>query len=673
MSLHRLQTFFHINFIVFIIGLALFLGPSILTPHFLYAQGVDAQGVQDTQNVQDTRISLAGQSGEGDEQLPQNFAEIKRLFISEGARMAAAMEQSAALFSFLSKKEFRELLVRLRGGSVTSIQEKLESLLNKNVITYEESQEIRQSLLLPPAVLRTTFDRLYGEGPQPLREQVSPEDLNGPGDMSVGSMEFQRYLDVILSGTLYHQYRPHNRFKLLVDGIELRQELFKVIDNAKSFLNISQFTITGDRIGREVLKRIVANQMGISPAQLQAVLEKKAWVTKEGWPDIQKHILGLKRWYLVEHLRHLSGRASDSEVNSAYSEARANPLQVHLLLDGVQALMLRLKDSFSVVEALRQFGAKVAYVGLGFIAYVTNHTKIISNEYQALVQGNELVDKTYGWNPRQLVWHDAGVLIEGQLVNLVNLYFFDQFNAVTLIGDIDYSKDRDFYFPPSNESPPSDFQQGGRLLTHTHLGRQNPGKHIFAISMAAARRQILAENPFFADRWHAEIIQEKAKQFQLEALSSSQCEASSDQQKRIVVTMSKYMDQPMVEKASDSLIGDLLDSGISVCKWNGTLYNQTVDVQNLGAKMYHPEAMMHLKVWSIDDSFAYIGTSNWLARSRTADWGDLEIGLLTNDPKLVHEIQTRILLRDLSNSEPGQSIESKNMGQCDWVVLFRFP
>ena len=372
-------------------------------------------------------------------------------------------------------------------------------------------------------------------------------------------------------------------------------------------------------------------------------------VNRKGYPDIQGHTLDLKRWYVADHLLLTDSSASNSRIEQLYAKS-VKHLEVYILLDGIHDFF-RMRSSIGIRRAFQNFGARIGFVGGGSLTYLTNHTKIISSEHQSLIQGNELVDKTYAWSPQQLEWHDAGVLIEGQLVNQVNRYFFDQFNAVAS-KNVEYNKHSHFYLPEENESPPSDFQQGGRLVTHSHMSTQNVNKVVLAIAIAAAQEQILAETPFFADLWHARLIQEKARQFQLPSLSVSQCTPSS-KNKRIAVTLSRYLDQPLVKISSDSLINSLLKSGVSLCKWDGARYNQAM--QGIENKQYQADAMMHLKIWSIDSSLAYIGTANWLARSRTTVLGDLEIGLLTNDPQLVQEIQERILLLDLKHSEPTQT------------------
>ena len=589
------------------------------------------------------------------QQRPPEFTEIKRVFVEEGTRLAAVLEHSPIVFTFLNKGEFRERLLQLRNSFVLSLESELKHLVENNLLEHEEAQDIRRSLWSGPAPLNVAFQRLYREGPGGLTADAFAENAGSFGDLpdvqDVGGQEFQDFLDASLADSPYSQYRPHNRFELLVDGVQLRESLFQVIDSAESFLNISQFTITSDRIGSEVLKRIVANQMRISPDELQAVLERKGWVTGEGVPNIQKHVLDVMRWYLAEHLRRMTNDLADDEIGRIFHEM-AKPLQVHFVLDGA-VNFLSLKNSFSIVSAVQKFGAKVHFVGGGSLTYLTNHSKIISNEHQALIQGNSLLDKSYAWNPEYLEWHDAGVLIKGQLVNTVNHYFFDLYNSLPF-DDIDYFKDPDFYFPPANETPPADYRQGGRLVTHIHMNHHNMGKYIFAMSVAAARRQILAENPFFADSWHANIMREKARQFQLEGQSTAQCEAATpgDDQGRIVVVLTKYTDQPLVKLASDGLINGLLSSGVSVCKWDGAIHNQKAKAQGLEIREYKAETMMHLKVWSIDDSLAYIGTANWLARSRAGILGDLEVGLLTNDPKFVGEIQDQILWKDIASSEP---------------------
>ena len=252
----------------------------------------------------------------------------------------------------------------------------------------------------------------------------------------------------------------------------------------------------------------------------------------------------------------------------------------------------------------------------------------------------------------------------------MNLYFFDHFNAVSS-HNVEYSQDREFYFPSSNEHPPASFQQGGRLITHGRRKNENVYKSVFAISMAMAQRQIQAEVPFFADSWHAQIIRKKAEQFQLESLSTAQCRPpADDRQKHISVIISKRLRQPyvkdhvilkkfflnpLIKMASISLTNGLLDSGVNLCQWNA-------EIQGTEPDNYAPEAMMHLKTWAIDGSLAYIGTANWLARSRTGMLGDMEIGLLTNDPEFVREIQSKILWRDIAISEPSQ--------KSRWNTLF---
>ncbi len=80
------------------------------------------------------------------------------------------------------------------------------------------------------------------------------EHLNG--------REFQDYLDElsrpIRSKHHHYQFRPHNQFTVLVDGIEHRHETLATVRDAKLFLNISQFELYGDRFGYILGAEIIA-------------------------------------------------------------------------------------------------------------------------------------------------------------------------------------------------------------------------------------------------------------------------------------------------------------------------------------------------------------------------------------------------------------------------------
>jgi phosphatidylserine/phosphatidylglycerophosphate/cardiolipin synthase-like enzyme len=199
---------------------------------------------------------------------------------------------------------------------------------------------------------------------------------------------------------------------------------------------------------------------------------------------------------------------------------------------------------------------------------------------------------------------------------------------------------------------------------------------VYSTAVKNAKNTIFVENAFFSDSWQAFILAKKASEFNLARIKKANGEKtniatcnydkilSRKEHKAIVVVLPHDLDQPIVKWANMPLINILLKSGVDVCKWSSELANAGLDAL---AKEYHddttpgvqmelrrylPKAMVHSKVWVVDNAIAYVGSANLTRRSVI---GDTELGIVTTDPSVIKSLNDNVFRPDVNASVPTQS------------------
>jgi hypothetical protein len=109
-----------------------------------------------------------------------------------------------------------------------------------------------------------------------------PVELWAPG--GVLGPEFAELIDELTpkNGRSGNQYegKPSERVRLVHDGREYHAALVEIIDDARSFINVSAFDWKTDVGGRDIAYRLMAKKLGIDGARYDAFL----WTFRGGLP-----------------------------------------------------------------------------------------------------------------------------------------------------------------------------------------------------------------------------------------------------------------------------------------------------------------------------------------------------------------------------------------------------
>jgi phosphatidylserine/phosphatidylglycerophosphate/cardiolipin synthase-like enzyme len=286
------------------------------------------------------------------------------------------------------------------------------------------------------------------------------------------------------------------------------------------------------------------------------------------------------------------------------------------------------------------------------------HTKSWSSEAMALESGLGMATKYYNRHDEHLTWHDMGVLVRGAPVGDVNDHFVEVFNEARVnntglpaargvrIPKLRYEDYRSTTPVTAAAGTPRTWL----LTTHPEQGESNY-RGIYMAALAAARRNIYIETPFFSDPLIARMLIHKAREFRgrvnCEGLQSHECAARMRDAVQIYLVVPDASDKPIVDAVGVADFHQLLHLGIKIYRWR-------------------PEAgwsatsMLHSKVWLIDHEpgrggLAYVGAANATQRSHLAD---NEAGLLSSDPGFVDQVYARVFVPDITTDSRLESGES---------------
>jgi phosphatidylserine/phosphatidylglycerophosphate/cardiolipin synthase-like enzyme len=276
----------------------------------------------------------------------------------------------------------------------------------------------------------------------------------------------------------------------------------------------------------------------------------------------------------------------------------------------------------------------------------------------ALESGMGMGTKYYNLYDEHRTWHDMGVVVRGAPVDDVNDHFVEVFNEARVnntglpsalgarIPRLAYED----YKAIAPAAASSGDHKTWLLTTHPEQG-DSSYRGIYVAAIAAARRNIYIENPFFSDPLIARMLIHKAREFRGRVscvdLPTPECAARMREAVQVYLVLPDSSDKPIVDAVGAADFHQMLHLGIKVHRWAP------------GAG-WSASTMLHSKVWLIDHEpgrggLAYVGAANATQRSHLAD---NEAGILSNDPGFADEVYERIFRPDITTDSRVESGES---------------
>lgn len=239
-----------------------------------------------------------------------------------------------------------------------------------------------------------------------------------------------------------------------------------------------------------------------------------------------------------------------------------------------------------------------------------NHRKLaIIDGHTAYAGSQNIVDASYGH--KDLAWHDMMVRLSGPVVSELQVVFVGDWYYET--GDLLDGVDIFPELPPAGEIPVQALPSGPSYPTENY-------QRMVVSALHAAREQVTITTPYFVpDEAFMQAIQ-------VAVLRGVQVE----------LIVPQRSDQLWVGAASRSYYEDLLDAGV---------------------KLYlYSDGLLHAKTMTIDDTLAFIGSSNFDIRSFALNF---EINLVFYGSQVAGELRA-IQKQFIENSVPLTSRYWKN-------------
>jgi phosphatidylserine/phosphatidylglycerophosphate/cardiolipin synthase-like enzyme len=287
-----------------------------------------------------------------------------------------------------------------------------------------------------------------------------------------------------------------------------------------------------------------------------------------------------------------------------------------------------------------------------------SHTKSWSSESMALESGMGMGSKYYNEHETHKTWHDMGVLVRGAPVGDVNDHFVQVFNQAR-VNNAGLPTARGVPMPRLRYEHYLSTDVFGRepgadrtwlLTTHPERGDSNY-RGVYVAALAAARRNIYIENPFFSDPLIARMLIRKAREFRARVRcvtpDSHACAMRLRDAVQIYLVLPDTSDKPLVDAIGTADFNEMLHLGIKVHRWRP-------------AHGWSASSMLHSKVWLIDyepgrAGLAYVGAANATQRSHLAD---NEAGILSSDPDFARQVYEKVFEPDITTNsrvESGQA------------------
>jgi len=441
------------------------------------------------------------------------------------------------------------------------------------------------------------------------------------------------------------EQKPFSRLELLVDGPEFRAAAHDLVGRARGFLHISGLEWSNDAEGRAFAHAIAARKLGIPPARLRRLLQTRS-------------LAEVRDRRLAQALR-----APLAEVEALPEEARRalvnrllEPLEVRVLLSG----MFQIKDNRGRPKpehliGLETVGGTVLFEHMplqrrfpfflpqNLYARVTHGKMVVSGD-EAIAGGQNFGTKYMQPKGGPLIWHDASAAIQGQVVHGYTQSFIAHWNATarakgkeSLVVDqqrIRPASREKFYFPRPRGPP-----RGKAVIAGTDE-RIGTGAATFTyrtalrLALAGARESVFLTNPYFTSPWVAGEIAATARRFRREGRDPA----------KIVLLLTKAADETLASSfLTNHYVHQLKKLGVTVLEF----------APEAAEGDYIDGAINHAKAWVVDGRVAYLGSANLTVRSMTQDW---EMGVVSDEPGFVGELQRRLLDTDRRRSRPAKSL-----------------
>jgi phosphatidylserine/phosphatidylglycerophosphate/cardiolipin synthase-like enzyme len=287
-----------------------------------------------------------------------------------------------------------------------------------------------------------------------------------------------------------------------------------------------------------------------------------------------------------------------------------------------------------------------------------SHTKSWSSESMALESGMGMGSKYYNEHETHKTWHDMGVVVRGAPVGDVNDHFVQVFNQAR-VNNAGLPTARGVSIPRLRYEHYLSTDVFGRepgadrtwlLTTHPERGDSNY-RGVYVAALAAARRNIYIENPFFSDPLIARMLIRKAREFRARVNcampDSHACATRMRDAVQIYLVLPDTSDKPLVDAIGTADFNEMLHLGIKVHRWRP-------------AQGWSAASMLHSKVWLIDyepgrAGLAYIGAANATQRSHLAD---NEAGILSSHPDFARQVYEKVFEPDITADSRVESGEA---------------
>ncbi len=308
-----------------------------------------------------------------------------------------------------------------------------------------------------------------------------------------------------------------------------------------------------------------------------------------------------------------SGRMSE-QIVGMLAQAAHRGVTVRVLVDAVGGRAMNKHDR----STLRQAGVTLHLlrpIGWRHLGWANNRTHrkiLVADGLHAMVGGHCIDDRWLGDARNRNEFRDVSVLVDGPVVRQIQAAFCE--NWIEVCGIVPYGET---IFPELSPCGPA----------RAHLAYVRPSGGVSAVrllhhlALRVARKRLWIQTPYFLPNRDARSALVEAVRRGVDV--------------RVLTPSIDASDNRLVQHASHRRLAPLLERGIRI--------------------YYYHRTLAHQKVWTVDGSYALIGSTNFDERSFDLDD---QVTLAVSDPALVEEIDARFVA-DLAHAVPVSSKEWK--------------
>jgi cardiolipin synthase len=291
------------------------------------------------------------------------------------------------------------------------------------------------------------------------------------------------------------------------------------------------------------------------------------------------------------------------EFADALSERARAGVQVRVLVDDFGARLGRLAEVMTAAGVRFQIYKPLRLYSLYRLNHRT-HRKIITVDGRIAFCGGFGIDDRWGGDARNPTeWHDLVVRVEGPVVAHVQRIFMEDWLHTT--GEVLFG---DAQFPPL--PPVGDML--AQAVASSRTDQSSMAKLMLFMAIQTARKSIWIENAYF-------VPDPQIRRGLLAAVRRGV-------DVRVIVP-GKYMDIPLIRRASRYRYGELLDGGVKIYEYRPT--------------------MLHAKAMVVDDIWSTVGSINFVNRSMRSN---AEANIAIYDRRFAGELR-QVMEHDMARSE----------------------